>query len=176
MYGGLKHDGTPIYVHNTVIKIPNTQLPTYWISHGNPCSARSSIPLFLLLWLYKGSSLCSATAGNVEKFTAQNIKYCQVYLWQNARQCHFDMCKVKESRLNFVYQNTFGNYFPSGVSSIYAHCFHKINVCNHSDHLCSLSVCHTCTRAHAQTYTHSCRPYLFIHSFIQLHTVYFMML
>jgi len=34
MYAGLKHDGTPIYVHNTVIKVPNTQLPTYWIAMG----------------------------------------------------------------------------------------------------------------------------------------------
>jgi len=33
----------------------------------------------------KGSSVSAATAGNVEKFTAQNIKYCQVRLWQNAR-------------------------------------------------------------------------------------------
>ena len=57
MYAGLIHDGTPIYVHNTVIKIPNTQLPTYWISHGDPCSARCSIPLFLLSWLYKGSMM-----------------------------------------------------------------------------------------------------------------------
>lgn len=65
---------------------------------------------------------------------------------------------------SLVYQNTFQSYLPSAVSSISAHCFHKINVRNHSDHLCSLSVYHT--------HTHTCRPYLFI----QLHMIYFVML
>lgn len=64
-----------------------------------------------------------------------------------------------------MYQNIFGNYLASGVSSISARCFHKINVCNHSDHLRSLSVCPTYTQTHTRTYAHT---HIHVHHFYLL--------
>jgi hypothetical protein len=51
LYTGLKHDGTAIYVHNTVIKILNTMFLTYWISHGGPmfCLVQHSFISFVAI-------------------------------------------------------------------------------------------------------------------------------
>jgi hypothetical protein len=139
-------------------------LPTYWISHGDSHSARSNIPLFLLLWLHMGSSLCSATTGNVEKFTAENIKYCQACLWHDARNCHFDMCKVTECKLNFTsVPKRFWKLSSQWCKFHFCTLFTKNN-CLKPLGSFMFTVCVSYTHTHA----HSCRPYLFIHSFIYI--------